>query len=255
MSVHAVVNEAGSAGKTTTAVTLAALMAEANRRTLLWDNDPQGNATLFAGVDPMDGKTGAEVLIGERSLDEVIVESVVPNLYVVPANRTLHGAVVQLTRNFGGEQKIRRALSSVLSEFASVIIDCPGAAGVLTIAALVAADDVLAVATPTLKELEGLPNLERTIGAVNATFDRRLHLAGVVPCNVPPASAGNLYVEGLQQLRAAYGDLVTPAVRRSVRVPEAYSRRMPLTAHAPLEQVTSDYQAVYDYLVGRKVFP
>ncbi len=255
MTIHAVVNEAGSAGKTTTAVTLAAILAETGRRTLLWDNDPQGNATLFAGATAVPGKTAAEVLVGEAALDEVLTPSAVDKLWVVPADRSLHGATVQLTRGFGGEQKIRRALQGLQDPFDAVVIDCPGAAGVLTIAALVAARYVLAVAAPTLKELEGLPNLERTLAEVNAAYNPHLELAAVIPCNVPPASAGTLYVEGLNQLRDAYGDLVTPPVRRSVRVPEAYSQRLPLTVHAPMEQVTFDYQAVFDSLVDRRILP
>lgn len=255
MAIHAVVNEAGSAGKTTTAVTLAAIMAESGRRTLLWDNDAQGNATLFVGVEAAAGKTAAEVLVGERSLEEVITTTVLDRLFVVPADRSLHGALVQLTRGFGGEQSIRVALETVAGQFDTVIIDCPGAANLLTIAALVAARSVLAVATPTLKELEGLPNLEETIAKVRSMYNPNLLLTAVVPCVVPPASAGALYVEGQERLREAYGDLVTPPVRRSVRVPEAYSQRVPLTVHAPLEAITADYQAVADYLVGKKVLP
>ena len=136
MAVHAVVNEAGSAGKTTTAVTLAAILAESGRRTLLWDNDAQGNATLFVGVQAVPGKTAAEVLVGERSLDEVIVPTIVDRLFVVPADRSLNGALIQLTRDFGGEQRIRVALETVAGQYDAVIIDCPGAASVLTIAAL-----------------------------------------------------------------------------------------------------------------------
>jgi chromosome partitioning protein len=255
MAVHAVVNEAGSAGKTTTAVTLAAILAESGRRTLLWDNDAQGNATLFVGVQAVPGKTAAEVLVGERSLDEVIVPTIVDRLFVVPADRSLNGALIQLTRDFGGEQRIRVALETVAGQYDAVIIDCPGAASVLTIAALVASRSVLAVATPSLKELEGLPNLEETIAKVRGMYKPDLFLGAVIPCIVPPVSAGALYVDGQERLREAYGDLVTPPVRRSVRVPEAYSQRVPLTVHAPLEQITSDYQSVADYLVGKKVLP
>ena len=108
------------------------------------------------------------------------------------------------------------------------------------------------MATPSLKELEGLPSLEETIAKVRGMYKPDLYLSAVIPCIVPPASAGALYVEGQERLREAYGDLVTPPVRRSVRVPEAYSQRVPLTVHAPLEQITSDYQAVADYLKGRR---
>lgn len=255
MATHSVVNEAGSAGKTTTAVSLASLLAGSGRRVLLWDNDAQGNATLFAGVQASPGKTAAEVLLGERSVDEVLTPSVVSNLWVVPADRGLHGALIQLTREFGGEQRIRVALQSMTTQFDAVIIDCPGAASVLTVAALVASRTVIAVATPTLKELEGLPNLEETIAKIRGMYNPELSLSAVVPCMVPPPSAGALYMEGLEQLREAYGGLVTPQIRRSVRIPEAYSNRMPLDMHAPFEGVTQDYRFVLESLLARNVLP
>lgn len=255
MSTHAIVNDSGSAGKTTSAVSLAALLAERKVNILLIDNDPQGNATLFAGAEAVPGKTMAEVLVGERSLEEVIVASAVEHLSVAPAMRSLNGAVVALTRDFGGEQRIRVALQALGDRFDAVIIDCPGSASVLTVAALVAADRVIAVAQPTLKELEGLPALEETIAKVANLYNPGLALSAVIPCIVPPASAGTLYSDGLAQMREMYGDLVTPPVRRSVRVPEAYSRRLPLTVYAPFEQASYDYQTVLEQLIARKVMP
>jgi len=255
MGTHAIVNDSGSAGKTTSAVSLAALLAERKINTLLIDNDPQGNATLFAGAEAVQGKTMAEVLMAERSLEEVIVASAVEHLSVAPAMRSLNGAVVALTRDFGGEQRIRVALKALGDRFEVVIIDCPGSASVLTVAGLVAADNVIAVAQPTLKELEGLPALEETITKVASLYNPGLKLCAVIPCIVPPASAGTLYSDGLAQMRELYGDLVTPPVRRSVRVPEAYSRRLPLTVYAPLEQASYDYQIVLEHLFAREVMP
>lgn len=255
MSIHAIVNDSGSAGKTTSAVSLAALLAERNINTLLIDNDPQGNATLFAGAQAVPGKTMAEVLLAERSLEEVIVASAVEHLSVAPAMRSLNTAVVALTRDIGGEQRIRMALQSLGDRFDTVIIDCPGSASVLTVAGLVAANHVIAVAQPTLKELEGLPALEETIGKVASLYNPGLRLSAVIPCIVPPASAGTLYSDGVVQLQELYGDLVTPPVRRSVRVPEAYSHRLPLTVFAPLEQASYDYQTVLEHLIARKVMP
>jgi chromosome partitioning protein len=86
-------------------------------------------------------------------------------------------------------------------------------------------------------------------------YNPGLKLSAVFPCIVPPASAGALYADGLAQMRELYGDLVTHPVRRSVRVAEAYSRRMPLTVYAPLEPTSYDYQQVLDDLVSRRVMP
>jgi len=255
MAVHAFVNDSGSAGKTTSSVSLAALLAEKRKRVLLIDCDPQGNATLFAGAEAVPGKTMAEVLLGDLSLEEIIVASAVENLSVAPAMRSLNGAVVGLTRDFGGEQKIRVSLQSLAERYDTVLIDCPGSANVLSVAALVAADHALAVAQPTLKELEGLPALEETISKVASLYNPGLRLSAVIPCIVPAISSGRLYVDGLTQLRELYGELVTSPIRRSVRVPEAYSSRLPLPTFAPLEPASYDYQTVLEELMSRRVFP
>ena len=226
MGTQAFVNDSGSAGKTTSSVSLGALLAERNKRVLLIDCDPQGNATLFTGAQAVPGKTMAEVLVGERCLEEVIVDSAVDNLWIAAAMRSLNAAVVGLTGDFGGGQKIRVALKSLTGAYDTVLIDCPGSANVLTVAALVAADHALAVAQPTLTELEGLPALEETIVKVTSVYNPALHLSAVIPCIVPPSSSGRLYADGLTQLRALYGELVTSPVRHSVRVPEAYSSRV-----------------------------
>jgi chromosome partitioning protein len=197
----------------------------------------------------------AEVLLGDVSLEEIIVASAVDNMSVAPAMRSLIGAVVGLTRDFGGEQKIRLALQSLGEPYDTVFIDCPGSANVLTVAALVAADHALAVAQPTLKELEGLPALEETITKVATLYNPALRLSAVIPCIVPPTSSGRLYADGLTQLRKLYGDLVTSPIRRSVRVPEAYSSRPPLPTFAPLEPASYDYQTVLEELMSRRVLP
>jgi chromosome partitioning protein len=256
MSVHAVAGLGGSAGKTTTAATVAALEAEAHRRVLLIDMDPQGNATLSVGATAVSGKTTGDVLIGRASLDEVAVETVaLPGLWIAPADGSLDDAAVQLTLKVGGEQQLRLALAALTTSYDIVIIDCPGTASILTIAALVAADSVIAVSVPTLKEIEGLPRLENVIADVARAYNPTLRLTAVVPCNVPPSNAGQLYLDGMTQLHQLYGDLVTPPIRRSVRVPEAYSQRVPLPIYAPHEGVTFDYQAVTDELGRRKVMP
>jgi chromosome partitioning protein len=255
MCTHAFVNDSGSAGKTTSSVSLGALLAERSKRVLLIDCDPQGNATLFAGAKAVPGKTMAEVLLGERSLDEVVVGSAVANLWIAPAMRSLNAAVVGLTRDFGGEQKIRVALASLHETYDAVLIDCPGSANVLSVAALVAADHALAVAQPTLKELEGLPALEETIAKVSSLYNPALRLSAVIPCIVPPSTSGRLYADGLTQLRELYGQLVTSPIRRSVRVPEAYSSRLPLPTFAPLEPASYDYQIVLEELLSRGVLP
>ncbi len=253
MSVVTHANQAGSAGKTTTAVTIAGLLAEAGHDVLLIDSDAQANATTWLGVNQPEITLG-DVLLRRVPLKDAIVPTATPGLRLVPANDRLDGDAVELSRVLGGEQRLRVALETIPPADVT-IIDCPGALSILTIAALVASDAVVTVAQPTVKELAGLPKLEATVEEVRSAYNPKLRLAAVVPCIVPPATSGALYSEALTLLRDTYGDLVTPPVRRSVRIPEAYSQQTPLNVHAPREPVTDDYRAVLKHLAGAGVMP
>ncbi|NHC44484.1 ParA family protein [Motilibacter aurantiacus] len=259
MITVAIANQAGSAGKTTSAVTLAALLAQGGHEVLLLDSDGQANATTWLGVDEPAATLG-DVLLRRRGLTlvDAAVETDVPRLRLVPADDRLDADAVELARSLGGEQRLRQALEAMAEQQAAAdvtIIDCPGALSIFTIAALVAADSVITVAQPTVKELAGVPKLEGTVEDVRSAYNPKLSLAGVIPCNVPPTGAGVLYAQALALLAENYGDIVTPAVRRSVRVPEAYAQQRPLPVHSPREAVTEDYRAVLDALARAGVLP
>lgn len=252
MSTTTFANQAGSAGKTTSAVTIAALLAEQGHDVLLIDSDAQANATTWLGVASPDASLG-DVLLRRASLAEAIVQTNVQGLRLVPATKRLSGDAVELSRVVAGEQRLRLALEG-LQPANVVLIDCPGSLSILTVGALVASDNVVSVAQPTIKELAGLPDMEASVEEIRA-YNPRLRLAAVIPCIVPPASSGATYSEALELLRNTYGELVTPPVRRSVRIPEAYAQQTPLGIHAPHEGVTEDYRAVLAYLTAAGVLP
>jgi len=252
--ILALANQAGSAGKTTSAVTLAALLAEAGHSVLLVDSDAQANASSWLGVDDPANTLG-DVLLRRVAAADAIVDTDVPNLRLLPANDRLDGDVVELARALGGEQRLRIALETLTVPADVTIIDCPGALSVLTINALVAADAVVTVAQPSIKELAGLPKLESTIDDVRAAYNPKLRLGAVIPCIVPSVNSGAAYVEALALLRETYGDLVTHPVRRVVRVPEAYAHQRPLNLHAPREGVTEDYREVVKHLQHAGLLP
>jgi chromosome partitioning protein len=258
MRVIPIANQAGSAGKTSTAVTIAALLSEAGHRVLLIDADPQANASAWLG-HPTETVTIGDVLLRQADMADAVIETEWDRLRLLPASPALDGSAVTLARTTGGEQRLRQALDTWADSDSDgidvVLIDCPGAMSVLTIAALVAATSVITVTQPTIKELEGLPKLEETITEVADAYRPGLTLAAVVPCIVPSATAGAVYSESMTLLREAYPELITPAVRRSARVPEAYAQRRPLPMHAPQEAVTSDYREVVDQLVTMGVLP
>ena len=247
MRTIAIANQAGSAGKTTTAVTLAGLLSAEGQRVLVVDADAQANASSWLGVEDASCSLG-EVLLRQALVDEAVAATTVKGLALVPASERLDGQAVELARALGGEQRLRVALGALPERPDVVLIDCPGAMSILTVSALVAADVVVTVAQPTIKELAGVPRIEATIREVADAYRPGLTLGAVVPCNVPPATAGAVYAQALALLQEEYGDLVTPPVRRTARVPEAYAQAAPLHVHAPREAVTDDYRAVLGHL-------
>lgn len=249
MSTLAVANQAGSAGKTTTVINVGALLAEAGKRVRIVDLDGQANATYALGRSGPARTTG-DVLLRRSTLDAATVTTDVDRLTLVPTTNSLDDDAVELGRTLAGEQRLRLALEAA-EPVDVTIIDCPGALSVLTVAALVAADAVITCTQPTVKELEGIPKLEGTIADVAAAYNPTLRLGAIVPCIVPPAGAGALYAEAMQLLHETHNGTVTPSVRRSVRIPEAYSQQQPLSVHAPHEPVTEDYRQVVAALSER----
>lgn len=253
MPTIAIANQAGSAGKTTTAVNIAALCAaELGLRVRLIDSDGQANATAALGVVVGDSPTLGDVLLEQATVDQAEQTTKVDGLTLLPSTFDLDEAAVQLGRSLGGEQRLRRALQPA-PPVDLTIIDCPGALSVLTVAALIVADSVVTVTKPALKEMGGIPAMEETIESVRQNYSE-VTLAAIVPCEVPPPAAGKVYVMALDLLAAEYEDMVTPPVRRSARVPESYSHGLPLNLHAPTAPVTDDYRQVVEYLRARGTF-
>lgn len=253
MKIITVANAAGSAGKTTTVVSLAAHLAERGRRVVVVDLDGQANSTRWFGLEPDELEaTSAALMLREVTLEDALVETNTPGVRLVPANERVHADGIRLQQVNGREMRLATALRK-LQDADIVLIDCPGTIGLMTVAALVASHAVITVTQPTSKELEGIGALEVTIAEVAEDFDKALELDAIVPCIVPPSSSGALYADAIAQLREAYGALVTPNVRRSVKAAGAYSHREPLPVFAPREGVTRDYAAVLDALIEREV--
>lgn len=252
--IVAIANGAGSAGKTTSAVTLATLLGEQGQKVLVLDADRQCNATHWFGVDPDSASpTLGEVLKREAMLDEATLETNATRVWLVPGTREMEKIDVYLVMQRAGEQRLRLALQAGGRDFDVVIIDCPGSLSTVTSSALIAADVVLTVAMPTTKETRGVPELEGVIMDIADAYQPELQLGGIIMCSVPPVTAGQLYAQAGEMLRDAYGGLVSPPVRRTTRVPEAEALRTPLPVHAPKARVTEDYRDVLAWLQSRGV--
>jgi chromosome partitioning protein len=255
MKVVAVANAAGSAGKTTTVINLAAEAADRGAKTLVIDTDAQANATKWLNIDPDTIRlTTGDALLRRAAASETIITTSIGNLSLMPSDTTLDVDAFHFAAAVGANLRLKNIIPT-LTSFDLVLIDCPGSTSPVTIAALAAADSILTVTKPELKEIEGLAKLETTIGEVKESLNPELRLAGIVPCAVPPPNQGSLYAESMELLRTTYKDLLTPPIRKSVGVSEAYAHRLPLRRLAPKLPVTQDYTQLYDWCKAHNITP
>jgi chromosome partitioning protein len=245
--VYAFANQKGGVGKTTTAVNLAACLAEAGQRALVVDLDPQANAT--SGLGMRANGTSTYDLLDGAPLAELAKPTRWQNLYLVPSRPELSGAAVELSRRDDGERFLAESLRRV-EEFDYVLLDCPPSLGPLTVNALAAADRVVVPVQAEYYALEGLAQLVRSIDLVKARLNPRLGIAGVLLTMVDVRT--NLAADVEREVRKHFGDLVFDAVvPRSVRLAEAPSHGLPVTHYDRRSAGAEAYWKVAMELVER----
>jgi chromosome partitioning protein len=231
-AVYAIANQKGGVGKTTTAVNLAACVAEAGYETLLVDIDPQCNATIALGVGKDSPQTLYDVLISGVPVSQVITDTQIERLRLVPAGPDLAGATVELPRAPGSERRLRDALADVRNQYAFTFLDCPPSLGPLTVNALVAADRVIVPVQAEYLALEGLAGLLDTLSLVQRELNPRLTVAGMLLTMYDGRTRLAQDVE--REIRQHFPELVFDTViPRNVRIGEAPSFGKPVIHHDP----------------------
>jgi len=228
MKILAITNQKGGVGKTTTCVNLAASMAGLGKRVLLIDLDPQGNASTGSGIDKTHLKLSIyHVLIGEKSLKEVVVKSEKGGFDIAPSNRELAGAEVELVNELARENRLKAAIAKLGDEYDVVLLDCPPALNLVTVNALTAASAVMIPMQCEYYALEGLSDLVNTIKKVRAHLNPTLEIEGLLRTLFD--NRNMLAQQVSAQLISHFGDKVYKTViPRNIRLAEAPSYGVPV---------------------------
>lgn len=240
--IIAVMNQKGGVGKTTTAVNLAACLAEAGKKVLLVDADAQGNATGGIGIDREACElTTYDLLINGAKVKEVRQKTAIKGLSVVPATIALAGAEVELVNMVSRETYLRDALHKVRDRYDYQIIDCPPSLGLITVNALVAADTVLIPIQCEYYALEGVAQLLQTIRSVTGHWNPVLRLEGVLLTMFDGRT--NLSLQVAEEVKRHFGDKVyRTIIPRNVRLSEAPSHGEPIIVYDPRSKGAEVYR-------------
>ncbi len=246
--IYAFANQKGGVGKTTTAINLAACLAEAGEKSVVVDLDPQANAT--SGLGMRANGTSTYDLLDGAPLAELAKPTQFANLFLVPSRPELAGAAVELSRREDGERFLAETLANA-EDFDFVLLDCPPSLGPLTVNALAAADRVIVPVQTEYYALEGLAQLVQSINMIKTRLNPRLEIAGVLLTMADSRTRLSADVEA--EVRRHFGDLVFDAVvPRSVRVAEAPSHGLPVTHYDRRSRGAEAYWKVAMELVERR---
>ena len=247
--IIAVANQKGGVGKTTTAINLSAALAEKGKKVLVVDIDPQGNTTSGFGIEKNElENTVYELMLGECSVKDCMIEDVIPNLSMIPSNVNLAAAEIELIEADKKEYILKNELDWVKDKFDFVIIDCPPSLSMLTVNSMTASDSVLVPIQCEFYAMEGLSQLIHTINLVKKKLNPYLEMEGVVFTMYD--SRTNLSQEVVESVKEALEERVFETnIPRNVRLAEAPSYGMPICKYDANSAGALAYASLADEII------
>ncbi len=251
--IIAVVNQKGGVGKTTTSINLSACLAELDRKVLIIDIDPQGNATSGLGIDRklIESKNVYGVFSGSDRISGLMIETPMEKLKLVPSNIHLTGAEVELVGMLARETRLRNAICEIKEDFDYIIIDCPPSLGLLTVNALTAADSTLIPIQCEYYALEGLSQLINVIELIKNSLNTNLAVEGILLTMADTRT--NLAKQVIDEVKNFFGSQVFDSIiPRNIRLSESPSFGQPIILYDPASQGAESYRNLANEVINNE---